>query len=84
MLEVRDDTQSTSVEMAYTDKTARSTSGEEILGNTFRINAFNQRSVAATRWVLTLNPDTVDLTKLKDIEIIVKHKFSDRFAPICP
>jgi hypothetical protein len=78
------DTQSTSIEMAYTGATARSPTGEEILGSTFQINAFNQRSVAATRWVLTINPGQVDVSKLKDIEIIVKHRFSDRVAPVCP
>ncbi len=70
--------------MAYTGATARSPTGEEILGSTFQINAFNQRSVAATRWVLTINPGQVDVSKLKDIEIIVKHRFSDRVAPVCP
>lgn len=78
------DTQGTSIDMAYTGATARSPTGEEILGATFQINAFNQRSVAATRWILTINPDEVDISKLKDIEIIVKHRFSDRVAPICP
>ncbi len=49
-----------------------------------QINGFNQRSVAATRWVLTINPNEVDISKLKDIEIIIKHRFSDRVAPVCP
>lgn len=78
------DTQSTSIDMAYTGATARSQTGEEILGSTFQVNAFNQRSVAATRWVLTINPGQLDVSRLKDIEIIVKHRFSDRVAPVCP
>ncbi len=78
------DTQSTSIDMAYTGATARSQTGEEILGSTFQVNAFNQRSVASTRWVLTINPGQLDVSRLKDIEIIVKHRFSDRVAPVCP
>ena len=77
------DTQTASIGMAYTGSTARSPTGEEILGSTFQINDFNQRSVATSRLELTLFAGSVDLNKVKDIEIIVRHSSSARLAPIC-
>jgi len=68
--------------MGYTNTTANGQAW--IPAEDGKIYAFNQLSVAATRWVLTINPDQVDISKLKDIEIIIKHRFSDRVAPICP
>ena len=80
------DTQNQSVTVAYTGATAKSPTGGEILGNTYQNNSFNQRSVAATRWRLTLfaPPTGWDVTKFKDIEIIVNHASSDRLDPTCP
>ncbi|MBK8001127.1 MAG: hypothetical protein IPK15_21050, partial [Verrucomicrobia bacterium] len=79
------DTQLASISMAYTGSTAISPTGEEILGSTFQINDFNQRSVATTRLELTLFNGSVDINKIKDIEIIVRHNSSARVAPLaCP
>jgi len=82
---VSQDTQTASITAAYTGATARSGTGEEILGTTYQINSFNQRSVAATRWRLTLfaPPTGWNITKLKDIELIVRHHSSARIAPVC-
>lgn len=79
------DTQNQSITAAYTGASAKSATGEEILGSTYQINSFNQRSVAATRWRLTLfaPPAGWDVSKLKDIEIIVRHHSSARLAPTC-
>jgi hypothetical protein len=79
------DTQTVNITAAYTGATARSPTGEEILGFTYQVNAFNQRSVAATRWRLTLFAPLTgwDVTKIKDIELIVRHHSSGRLAPIC-
>lgn len=77
------DTQTASIGMAYTGSTARSSTGEEILGSTFQINDFNQRSVATSRMELTLFAGSVDINKIKDIEIIVRHSSSARLAPTC-
>jgi hypothetical protein len=78
------DTQTASIGMAYTGATAISPTGEEILGSTFQINDFNQRSVATSRLELTLFAGTLDINKINDIEIIVRHSSSARLAPICP
>ncbi len=82
---VSQDSQTVNVTAAYTGATAKSPTGEEILGSTYQINAFNQRSVATTRWRLTLFAPSAgwDVSKLKDIEIIVRHHSSGRLAPIC-
>ncbi len=78
------DTQTASIGMAYTGATAISPTGEEILGSTFQINDFNQRSVATSRLELTLFAGTLDINKINDIEIIVRHSSSARLAPTCP
>lgn len=82
---VSQDTQTTSITVAYTGATAKSPTGGEILNETYQINAFNQRSVAATRWRLILKPKSGgwDLSKINDIELIVRHNSSDRLAPRC-
>lgn len=79
------DTQNQSITVAYTGASAKSPTGEEILGSTYQINSFNQRSVAATRWRLTLfaPPAGWDVSRLKDIEIIVRHHSSARLEPVC-
>jgi hypothetical protein len=78
------DTQTASIGMAYTGATAISPTGEEILGSTFQINDFNQRSVATSRMELTLFAGTLDINKVKDIELIFRHSSSARLAPTCP
>ncbi len=78
------DTQSASVVMAYTGSSAKSNTGEELLGSTFQINDFNQRSVATSRLELTLLAGSVDINKIKDIELIIRHSSSARLAPACP
>jgi hypothetical protein len=77
------DSQTPSVPIAYTGASAVSPSGEEILGSTFQINSFNQRSVATTSLVLTLFAGQVDVQKIKDIELIVRHHSSARLSPVC-
>ncbi len=78
------DRQTASIGMAYTGSTAISPTGEEILGSTFQINDFNQRSVATTRLELTLFSGSLNLARIRDIEIIVRHHSSGRTAPVCP
>lgn len=82
---VSQDTQTSPITAAYTGATAKSPTGEEILGETYQVNAFNQRSVAATRWrlILIAPPGGWDLSKITDIELIVRHNSSIRLAPIC-
>lgn len=77
------DSQTTSLTAALTGSTARMPgTGEDILGNTYTNVAFAERSVAATRWVLNLNPDPrLDLNKIRDIELIIRHRYSDRAQP---
>jgi hypothetical protein len=77
--------QTQNITAAYTGTTAKSPTGEEILAQTYQINAFNQRSVAATRWRLTLiaPPTGWDVSKIKDIELLVRHRSSARSSPIC-
>jgi hypothetical protein len=79
---IAQDSQTQNVPMAYTASTAVSPTGEEILGSTFQVNAFNQRSVATTRLVLTIFAGQVDPSKIKDIELIVRHQSSARVS-IC-
>jgi hypothetical protein len=76
------DSQTQSIPIAYTGATAVSPTGEEILGSTFQINSFNQRSVATTSLTLTIFAGQVDISKIKDIEMIVRHHSSARFPPI--
>ena len=77
------DSQTQSIPIAYTGATAVSPSGEEILGSTYQINGFNQRSVATSSLTLTIFPGQIDISKIKDIELIVRHHSSSRFPPVC-
>jgi hypothetical protein len=77
------DRQPTSIAIAYSGASARNnTTGEDVLGDTFRNVAFAQRSVAATGWELIINPGQgVDVNKIVDIELIIRHRYSDRAQP---
>lgn len=82
------DRQPTSIAIAYSGATARNnTTGEDVLGDTFRNVAFAQRSVAATGWELIFDTDapvasqSVDPNKITDIELIIRHRYSDRAQP---
>jgi hypothetical protein len=77
------DFQTATISVAYTGATAISPTGEEILGSTYQVNDFNQRSVATSSLTLTLFAGQVDIEKIKDIELIVRHHSSARVAPIC-
>jgi hypothetical protein len=77
------DYQTATISVAYTGATAISPTGEEILGSTYQVNDFNQRSVATSSLTLTLFASQVDIEKIKDIELIVRHHSSARVAPIC-
>jgi hypothetical protein len=77
------DSQTQSIPIAYTGATAVSPSGEEILGSTYQVNSFNQRSVATSALTLTVFAGQVDINKIKDIEIIIRHHSSSRLSPVC-
>jgi hypothetical protein len=77
------DSQTQSIPIAYTGATAVSPTGEEILGSTYQVNGFNQRSVATSSLTLTIFPGQIDISKIKDIELIVRHHSSARFPPTC-
>lgn len=75
---------------AYTGRTARASSSdpsqEDVIGgSTFRFNDFNELSVAATRWTLRIlanQPNqTVDVNRIRDIELIIRHQASSRVLP---
>ena len=77
-----EDAQTTSITGAYTGATARTVTGEDVLADTFKNVAFAERSVAATRWILTINPDPrITVARIKDIELIIRHRYSDRAQP---
>lgn len=76
------DRQLTSITIAYSGASARNnTTGEDVLGDTYRNVAFAQRSVAATGWELIFNTNSVDPAKIVDIELIIRHRHSDRAQP---
>ena len=77
--------QTQNIPIAYTDRSAVTSTGDEILGPSFQINNFNQRSVATTELALTIFASAnLDVSKIRDIELIVRHSSSARLAPICP
>lgn len=73
--------QITSLNLAYSEGTLRGVD-ERLLRENFINVAFAQRSVAATDWTLIINPGQgIDIDKLQDIEIIIRHRYSDRAQP---
>lgn len=85
------DSQTQNLTASYLGTTAKGISGDETIGQTYQFNSFNQYSVAATRWRLSLFPPLFsphsgvwDINQFKDIELIIKHKSSNRLAPLCP
>ena len=96
VFQVRDENTATGPSFAYSGRTARASGAdptqEDILGGTFQINDFRELSVAATRWSLKINANqpnlpgqVVDIDKIEDIELIIRHRASSRILPTnCP
>ena len=80
------DAQTQNITASYLGASAKGPNGEETIGQTYQFNSFNQYSVAATRWRLSLFPPLTgwDVSQIEDIELVIKHKSSARLAPVCP
>lgn len=82
--------QTVSIPVAYGQNTGLNPgSGTDLLSDSYRINAFSGRSIAASGWKLRINKTQsdgrqVDPSRIRDIEIIIAYKHSDRVAPVCP
>jgi hypothetical protein len=62
------------------------TSGEPdpgVINSTLENRFLKERSVAATDWVLTIPAGNVDISKLEDLEIYIRHLFVSRVTPAC-
>ncbi|MGJ8723556.1 MAG: hypothetical protein ACSHYB_03275 [Roseibacillus sp.] len=77
--------------IAYSGNSARfvgfDPTQEDTLGQTFQFNNFNELSVAATRWRLVINAtqpnlsnQAIDIDKIEDIELIIRHRAATRVS----
>ena len=80
--------EATATKMAYSGVSANDDTAVEnrviAENNGFLRRDFKERSVAATRWTLRINPGQVDISQLEDIELIINHKTYTRPQITCP